>query len=145
MQLRSESFPSVHPSIHPICRRFRCSAVWIQISLMEKGNELTLVSSEAERKVVEVKSILVKDKRVIKPFSLKHLSMYHKKPPPSSRIIWQHCWQLRPSLQAVQGWEAELHPLRKRVTGSNEWGVGVALKSCTWLVWMGTRSLGKLY
>lgn len=38
---------------------------------MEKGNKLMLVSSEAERKVVEVKSILLKDKRVIKPFSLK--------------------------------------------------------------------------
>ena len=38
---------------------------------MEKGNEVTLVSSKAERKVAEAKSILLKDKRVIKPSSLK--------------------------------------------------------------------------
>lgn len=32
---------------------------------------VTLVSSKAERKVVEAKSIILKDKRVIKPFFLK--------------------------------------------------------------------------
>jgi len=38
---------------------------------MEKCDEVTLVSSKAERKTAETKSILLKDKPVIKTFSLK--------------------------------------------------------------------------
>lgn len=68
--MRLKCLPSIHPSIQrcqPFCRR----AVWIQISLMEKVNEVILVSSTAERKVADTKSILLKDKGVIESFSLK--------------------------------------------------------------------------
>lgn len=69
--MRLESFAPIHPSFYLSILSASHLAVRIQISPMEKGIEVTLVSSKAERKVVEAKSILLKDKRVIKPFSLK--------------------------------------------------------------------------
>lgn len=94
------------------------------------------VSFKAERKVVEAKSILLKDKRVTKPFSLNTSVRASQE---TTTTFETHLAAFAAESSAcVSLRDAELHLLLKeRVIGSNQGEAGVALKShprlcCGW-------------
>lgn len=94
------------------------------------------VNFKAERKVVEAKSILLKDKRVTKPFSL-NTSVHVSQETTTTFDVHLAAFAAESSA-CVSLRDTELHLLLKeRVIGSNQGEAGVALKShprlcCAW-------------
>lgn len=121
------------PSIHPACHSSPSRAVWIQMSLMQWM--VHWVSFKAERKVVEAKSILLKDKRVTKPFSL-NTSVHVSRETTTTFDV--HLAAFAAEFSAcISVRDTELHLLLKKGRWANQGEAGVALKShprpcCEW-------------